>query len=87
MCEELVGVGEVDLVGIDDAGEGTPLQVGIGSRNLRPACEARDRRVWSKGYRTAVLVDLPAFGRASASAVAETPLEVSEFPVCKAVVR
>ena len=25
MCELMVGLGEVDLVGIDDVGEGTPL--------------------------------------------------------------
>ena len=64
MCEKLVGLGEVDLVGIDDSGEGTPLRVVIRSRKARPTCLACGGRVWSKGYRTAVLVDLPAFGRA-----------------------
>ena len=63
MCEKLVGVGEVDLVGIGDAGEGSPLQVVIRSRKPRPSCGACGGRVWSKGFRTAVLVDLPAFGR------------------------
>ena len=29
MCELLVGLGEVDLVGIDDGGEGAPLVVVI----------------------------------------------------------
>ena len=29
MCEKLVGLGEVDLVGIGGAGEGSPLQVVI----------------------------------------------------------
>ena len=55
MCELLVGLGEVDLVGINDPGEDAPLEVVIGSRKARP--------VWSKGYRSVVLVDLPAFGR------------------------
>ena len=62
MCELLVGLGEVDLVGIDDAGDG-PLEVVIRSRKARPTCEGCRGRVWSKGYRMVVLVDLPAFGR------------------------
>ena len=62
MCELLVGLGEVELVGIDDAGEG-PLEVVVRSRKARPACGACGGRVWSKGYRSVVLVDLPAFGR------------------------
>ena len=63
MCELLVGLGEVELVGIDDAGEGEPLVVVIRSRKRRPTCEACSGPVWSKGYRSVVLVDLPAFGR------------------------
>ena len=63
MCEKLVGLGEVDLVGIGDAGEGSPLQVVIRSRRPRPSCGACGGRVCSEGFRTAVLVDLPAFGR------------------------
>ncbi len=63
MCEKLVGLGDVDLVGIEDTGEGTPLGVVIRSRKGRPTCETCWGPVWSKGYRTAVLVDLPAFGR------------------------
>ena len=35
----------------------------IGSRKARPVCVACGGSVWSKGYRTVVLVDLPAFGR------------------------
>ena len=63
MCEKLVGLGDVDLVGINDSGEGAPLEVVIGSRKPRPSCEACGGPVWSKGERTVVLVDLPAFGR------------------------
>ena len=63
MCELLVGLGDVDLVGINDSGEGAPLGVVIGSRKARPVCVACGGPVWSKGYRTVVLVDLPAFGR------------------------
>ena len=63
MCEKLVGLGEVDLEGIDDPGERTPLVVVIRSRKPRPPCGGCGGPVWSEGYRTAVLVDLPAFGR------------------------
>ena len=63
MCEKLVGLGDVDLFGINDSGEQTPIGVVIRSRRPRPTSEACGGRVWSKGYRTAVLVDLPAFGR------------------------
>ena len=51
------------LEGIDDPGEGTPLGVVIRSRKAHPTCGACGGRVWSKGYRATVLVDLPAFGR------------------------
>ena len=33
------------------------------SRKARPFCESCGGSVWSKGYRSVVLVDLPAFGR------------------------
>ncbi len=36
MCELLVALGEVDLVGIDDVGEGARLVVVIRSRRPRP---------------------------------------------------
>ena len=63
MCELLVGLGEVDLVGIGEWGEGAPLELALRSRKPRPVCEVCGGPVWSKGYRTVVLVDLPAFGR------------------------
>ena len=40
MCELLVGLGDVDLVGINDSGEGAPLGVVIRSRKPRPLCES-----------------------------------------------
>ena len=88
MCELLVGLGEVDLVGIDDGGEGAPLVVVIRSRKPRPVCGACDGwLVWSKGFRSVVLVDLPAFGRPVAASVAETAVGVSGFRVWGRVVR
>ena len=62
MCELLVGLGEVDLVGIDDPVDGL-LGVVIRCRKPRPVCEACGGLVWSEGYRTVVLVDLSVFGR------------------------
>ena len=49
MCEKLVGLGDVDLVGINDSGEQPPIGVVIRSRKARPTCEACGGRVWSKG--------------------------------------
>ena len=50
-------------MGINDSGEEAPLEVVIRSRKARPVCEGCGGPVWSKGHRTVVLVDLPAFGR------------------------
>lgn len=63
MCELLVGLGDVELVGVDDGGGVGPLGVVIRSGRPRPVCDGCGGRVWSKGERTVVLVDLPAFGR------------------------
>ena len=52
MSELLVGLGEVDLVGIGDLGEGAPLEVVIRSRKPRPLCGGCGSPVWSKGERT-----------------------------------
>ena len=57
MCELLVGLGDVDLVGIDDSAEGTPLEVVIRSRRPRPVCGDCGGGVWSKGERSVRLVD------------------------------
>ena len=61
MCELLVGLGDVELLGVDDFDE--QLGVVIRSRVPRPACEGCGGLVWSKGQRVVGLVDLPAFGR------------------------
>ena len=62
MCELLVGLGEVDVVGINDDGKG-PLWVTVRSRSSRPVCQGCAGPVWSKGDRPVRLVDLPVFGR------------------------
>ena len=62
MCELLVGLGEVDLVGVEELA-GDRLRVTIRSRGPRPVCGQCGGRVWSKGDQPVRLVDLPAFGR------------------------
>ena len=62
MCELLVGLGEVDLVGVEELSNDR-LRVTIRSRGPRPVCGECGGRVWSKGDRLVRLVDLPAFGR------------------------
>ena len=74
-------------MGVNEWGEGAPLGVVIRSRKARPVCEGCGGSVWSKGFRTSVLVDLPAFGRPVRVGVAETSLDVSESWVCAQIVR
>ena len=62
MCEVLVGLGEVDLVGVEEL-SGDRLRVTIRSRGPRPVCGECGGRVWSKGDQPVRLVDLPAVGR------------------------
>ena len=62
MCELLVGLGDVEVLSVDDEGGG-PLRVHVRCRAARPACGGCGQRLWSDGERAVVLVDLPAFGR------------------------
>ena len=62
VCELLVGLGEVDVVGVEDA-PGGPLVVHICRRGARPPCGGCGGVVWSKGTAAVRLVDLAAFGR------------------------
>ncbi len=62
MCELVVGLGDVEVLGVDDE-EGEPLGVHVRCRVPRPACGDCGGPVWSDGERAVVLVDLCAFGR------------------------
>ena len=62
VCELLVGLGDVEVLGVDDEAGG-PLRVHIRRRAPRPACERCGGPLWSDGERSVELVDLPAFGR------------------------
>ena len=62
MCERLVGLGDVEVLGVgDEAGE--PLRVHIRRRGPKPDCGDCGALLWSDGERAVELVDLPAFGR------------------------
>ena len=61
VCELIVGLGDVEVLGVVDE-PGGPLAVHIGTRR-RPVCGGCGGVVWSKGSAPVELVDLPAFGR------------------------
>ncbi len=62
VCELLVGLGDVEVLGVDDEA-GAPLRVHIRCRAPRPGCERCGGALWSDGEREVELVDLPVFGR------------------------
>ena len=62
MCELLVGLGDVEVLSVDD-NEGEPLGEHVRCRAARPACGDCGQRLWSDGERPVELVDLTAFGR------------------------
>ena len=62
VCELLVGLGDVEVLGVDDEA-GEPLRVHIRRRAPRPDCGCCGGPLWSNGERDVELVDLPAFGR------------------------
>ena len=62
MCELLVGLPDVNVLGIDDV-VGQPLQVHVELRGSRTGCEACDVFAWVKDRPVVDLVDLPCFGR------------------------
>ncbi len=62
VCELLVGLGDVEVLGVDDE-DGAPLRVHIRRRAPRPGCERCGGLLWSNGGRQVELVDLPVFGR------------------------
>ncbi len=64
MCELLVGLPEVNVLAVEDVA-GQPLEVKIETRTARPCCEACGSSATVKDRPLVVLVDLPAFGRAT----------------------
>ena len=60
MCELLVGLPAVNVLGVEDAGL---LRVHVETAAARPRCGGCGGRVWVKDRPVVVLVDLPCFGR------------------------
>lgn len=64
MCELLVGLPDVNVLGIDDEPSG-PLTIHIERRGVRPVCSGCGGVVVVKDRAVVQLVDLPAFGRST----------------------
>ena len=62
VCELLVGLGDVTVLGASDE-PGGPTRVHVETRGPRPPCPACGGSVWVKDRRLVELVDLAAFGR------------------------
>ena len=62
MCELLVGLPDVDVLGVDQPEPGE-LVVLIEPRQRRPSCSRCSTPAWVKDHREVDLVDLPAFGQ------------------------
>ena len=62
VCELLVGLGDVNILGIDDVGDG-PIRVHVETRRRRPDCVRCETSAVVKDRPRVELVDLPAFGR------------------------
>ena len=56
MCELLVGLGDVEVLGVDDEA-GEPLGVHIRRTAPRPACGACGKPLWSDGEREVECTD------------------------------
>ena len=62
MCEVLVGLPDVTVLGVIDVA-GQPVEVVIEQRGPRPACSSCGSPAWVKDRPKVVLVDLACFGR------------------------
>jgi transposase len=62
MCALLVGLPDVNVIGIEDD-DGQPLRVHVETTTAIAGCAECGTRAWSKGRRRVELVDLAAFGR------------------------
>ncbi len=63
MCELLVGLPDVNVLGVDDRNGDDPLRVYVEARGGRPRCGECGGSVRVKDRPVVELVDLPAFGR------------------------
>ena len=63
VCELLVGLGDVTILGVDDVDPDEPIRVHVETRRLRPGCERCETPAVVKDRPLVELVDLPVFGR------------------------
>ncbi|MEX2134928.1 MAG: hypothetical protein WEB67_12355, partial [Acidimicrobiia bacterium] len=61
VCELLVGLPDVNVLGVDDLAVGLPLRVHVETRSPRPHCGGCGTAAWVKDRPQVVLVDVPAF--------------------------
>ena len=64
ICELLVGLGDVTVLGAEDD-PGGPVRVHVETRGERPVCPGCGGGVWFKDQRPVELVDLAVFGRSA----------------------
>ena len=62
MCALLVGLPDVNVIGVEDDGR-QPLRVHVETTTAIAGCAGCGTKAWSKGRRRVELVDLAAFGR------------------------
>ncbi len=62
VCELLVGLGDVTVLGATDNRD-EPVRIHVQTRRPRPSCPACGSTVWAKDQRPVELADLPVFGR------------------------
>lgn len=75
VCEVIVGLGDVEILGVDDR-KGKPLRLEARGTRPRPACGGCGGRLWSKGARAVLLAELAGVRPAGEAGVAQAPLEV-----------
>lgn len=63
VCELLVGLPEVNVLGVADGGGDEPIRVHVECRVGPPVCRGCGRGAWVKERSEVEVVDLPAFGR------------------------
>lgn len=63
VCELLVGLPDVNVLGVEDESPVQPLRVHVEIRGSRPRCVGCGSEARVKDRPAVMLVDLPAFGR------------------------
>ena len=78
VCELMVGLVDVDVLGVEDFGADVPLRLHIEDQGPRPTCEGCGFAAEFKVRPQVVLVDLCGVREAGADAVAQAPVALSQ---------